>query len=104
MFVDDGLLGFKVVEKDDLGKNVTCVIKNSGEKQNFSIDAFNDTRAYPGFLEECKGVNFSSSPDLSDLPALDKDDLRDLEFAMENNIDYIAVSCVRSAEDVEEAR
>ncbi len=51
-----------------------------------------------GVLESRKGVNF---PELKmALPSLTAKDQRDVEFGLEQNVDWISLSFVRSAEDV----
>lgn len=55
-----------------------------------------------GVLGERKGVNF---PGLSlRLPALTEKDREDLAFGLEKGVDYVALSFVRRAADLEEAR
>lgn len=39
-----------------------------------------------------------------DLPSLTNKDLEDLKFALEHNVDYIGLSCVRTAADIESLR
>lgn len=82
VLVDDGLLELeveKIVENE-----VICIAKNSGE------------------LGENKGINL---PGVSvNLPALSEKDVRDLKFGCENNVDFIAASFIRKAEDVKEVR
>lgn len=55
-----------------------------------------------GVLQSQKGVNL---PDLAlDLPAVTTKDRADLEFALAHDVDYLALSFVRSAEDVRHLR
>lgn len=55
-----------------------------------------------GFLSDRKGVNV---PDVVlPIPALTVKDRADLEFALQNGVDYIGLSFVQTPEDVEEAR
>jgi len=53
---------------------------------------------YGGYLLPNKGVNL---PDTNiSLPALTEKDLTDLEFILENELDWVALSFVRKAEDI----
>lgn len=52
-----------------------------------------------GVLKEGKGVNFPGLP--LDLPSLTDKDVRDLEFLLRNGVDFIALSFVRKAADVQ---
>ncbi|KAJ8326800.1 hypothetical protein BDV3_001441 [Batrachochytrium dendrobatidis] len=83
VFVDDGLLSFTVTER--LENAVKAVVDNNG------------------ILGENKGVNF---PDrrIDDLPAICEKDKKDILFAMQQNVDFISISCIRDIEDVEEVR
>ena len=38
------------------------------------------------------------------LPTISEKDRKDILFALEQNVDFISVSCIRSIEDVEEMR
>jgi pyruvate kinase len=51
-----------------------------------------------GTLTSNKGINLPGVR--VSAPSLTEKDLRDLEFALEQNLDYVALSFVRSAEDV----
>ena len=51
-----------------------------------------------GELSSHKGINLPGTK--VSVPSLTEKDLRDLEFALEQEIDYVALSFVRSAEDV----
>lgn len=53
---------------------------------------------YGGSLSSRKGVNCPSG--LYGLPILGEKDLEDLQFGVENQVDYVALSFVRTAEDV----
>jgi len=57
---------------------------------------------FDGTLKSHKGVNFPDSP-LS-IPAVTEKDLRDIQFAVANVVDYLALSFVRSAADILEAK
>jgi pyruvate kinase len=53
-----------------------------------------------GELTSNKGINLPGT--LLSIPSLTEKDLRDLEFALEHRVDYLALSFVRSAEDVKD--
>jgi pyruvate kinase len=55
-----------------------------------------------GILAERKGINLPNTP--LPIPSMTEKDHADLEWAMEQNVDYIALSFVRKAEDCREAR
>src|SRR5438093_3990207 len=55
-----------------------------------------------GWLGERKGINLPHTP--LPIPSMTEKDHADLEWAMEQNVDYIALSFVRNAEDCREAR
>lgn len=78
IFIDDGMIRLQVLES---GQEATraAVIKG-------------------GLLKEHKGINLPHST-LS-LPSLTKKDLKDLAFGLEEGVDWIALSFVRSADDV----
>ncbi len=78
ILLSDGLIELSVLEV--IGGDVVCKIINGG------------------MLGENKGINLPGIP--VRVPSLtDKDD-KDLEFALKNGVDAIAVSFVRTAEDV----
>ena len=78
VLIDDGELGMTVTEKKD--DYVICTVDNPGKiKNRKSINT-------PGFT-----VN---------LPSVSEKDMRFIKFAAKNNIDFIAHSFVRNAEDV----
>lgn len=56
----------------------------------------------PGTLKDHKGMNLPGTP--ISAPALSEKDKKDLEFALALGVDYIALSFVRSAADLDEAR
>ncbi|MBM3804483.1 MAG: pyruvate kinase [Acidimicrobiia bacterium] len=58
--------------------------------------------AFGGFLKDRKGVNFPDSQ-LS-VPAVTEKDRSDIAFAVRNQLDYLALSFVRQADDVNKAR
>ncbi|PID66781.1 MAG: pyruvate kinase, partial [Fusobacteriales bacterium] len=82
VLVDDGLIKLEVIEIN--GEEVVCIAQNSGE------------------LGQNKGINL---PGISvQLPALSEKDIADLKFGCENNVDFIAASFIRKAQDVRDVR
>jgi pyruvate kinase len=78
ILLSDGLIELHVHEVD--GEDVVCEIINGG------------------MLGEHKGINLPGIP--VRVPSLTEKDSNDLEFALKNGVDAIAVSFVRTAEDV----
>ena len=78
ILLSDGLIELRVHEV--LGEDVVCEIVNGG------------------LLGEHKGINLPGIP--VRVPSLTEKDGEDLEFALKNGVDAIAVSFVRTAEDV----
>jgi len=78
ILLSDGLIELRVHEV--LGDDVSCDIVNGG------------------MLGESKGINLPGI--LVRVPSLTDKDTEDLEFALKNGVDAIAVSFVRTAEDV----
>lgn len=82
ILLDDGLMELRV--GDTNGTDVHCLVVNGG------------------LLKEHKGINL---PGVAvSAPALTEKDRADLRFGIEHGVDYIALSFVRKAEDVREAR
>lgn len=82
MTVDNGLINFEVLEKR--GRQLVCKV----------IDG--------GTLGSRRHVNL---PGIRvNLPAITPKDRKDIEFALDHEVDYIALSFVRSADDVRELR
>jgi pyruvate kinase len=79
ILVDDGKLMFEVVSSDKLTQVVTKVIVG-------------------GALKSKKGVNLPNTA--ISLPALTKKDKEDAVFALEQKVDWIALSFVRTPEDL----
>ncbi len=78
ILLDDGLLEFKVIEKQNDHLKAEVIVG--------------------GLLKSRKGVNL---PNVKiTIPALTKKDIKDLEFGISQDVDYIALSFVRSAKDV----
>ncbi len=78
ILLSDGLIELRVHELRD--KDVVCEIINGG------------------MLGENKGINLPGIP--VRVPSLTEKDAEDLEFALKNGVDAIAVSFVRTAEDI----
>lgn len=78
ILLSDGLIELRVHEVD--GADVICDVVNGG------------------MLGENKGINLPGIP--VRVPSLTEKDTADLEFALKNDVDAIAVSFVRTAEDV----
>ncbi|MCL1975924.1 MAG: pyruvate kinase [Firmicutes bacterium] len=82
IFIDDGLIELKV--KSTTETDILCDIVSGG------------------ILKDSKSINV---PGVSiDMPFLSENDKADLLVGVENNVDYIALSFVRTAQDVKEAR
>jgi pyruvate kinase len=82
VLIDDGLIELKVNEID--GTEIVCSVVNGGK------------------LGERKGINL---PNVTvNLPALTEKDKDDILFGIEQEVDYIAASFVRKAEDVRQIR
>ncbi len=77
----------------DDGKIELKVLSNNG------VDAVKATVTYGGELSSKKGVNLPNTK--ISLPSLTEKDKADLEFALSNNVDWIGLSFVRSAKDIE---
>ncbi|MCL1843251.1 MAG: pyruvate kinase [Defluviitaleaceae bacterium] len=78
ILIDDGLIEMKVVAIE--GKNIKCKLVNSG------------------FLGQRKGINI---PDVFvDLPSLTEKDIEDIKFGIKMEVDWVAASFVRTANDV----
>jgi pyruvate kinase len=83
ILVDDGKLLFQVLETNHKDKVTTRVLRG-------------------GKLKSKKGVNLPNTN--VSLPALTEKDKFDVEFAIKHEVDWIALSFVRTAEDVLELR
>jgi pyruvate kinase len=82
IFIDDGTIHLKAGETE--GRDLLCEVVVGGE------------------LGERKGVSIPGS--LSALPILTEKDKDDVRWAVENSLEYIALSFVRDRDDVMEAR
>ncbi len=83
IMVDDGKLLFEVVETNHKDQVITKVMRG-------------------GKLKSKKGVNLPNT--LVSLPALTEKDKFDVEFAIKYEVDWIALSFVRTADDVQQLR
>ena len=80
VLLNDGLIELKALRKID-GENYECEI------------------IYGGELYDGKGVNFLDS-ELKSVPALTEKDIKDLKHGLEYGVDLVALSFVRSANDI----
>jgi pyruvate kinase len=82
ILVDDGKVRLEVLEVD--GQDVVTVVRTGGR------------------VSDHKGLNLPGVP--VSVPALSEKDVEDLRFALHLSVDFVALSFVRSAEDVEPVR
>ena len=82
ILLSDGLIELMVI--DTHGTDVECEVLHGGE------------------LREHQGINLPGSP--LRVPAMTEKDRLDMEFGVANGVDMVALSFVRSAEDVIEAK
>ncbi|KYG84639.1 pyruvate kinase [Roseivirga seohaensis] len=82
ILIDDGNLELTV--KSINGADVTCVVK------------------YGGMLKSKKGINLPFTK--VSAPSLTPKDIEDLAFGLENDVDWIALSFVRHADDIRDLR
>jgi pyruvate kinase len=85
ILLDDGALEAVVMKVNDDGVTLQAVMKNAG------------------VLGNRKGVNIPGAV-LDGLPAMSNKDREDIEWGIKNDIDCIAASFIRRANDVEEIR
>lgn len=83
ILLDDGKIKLEVIKTDKKGLVEVKVL-------------------FGGILSSKKGVNLPNTP--VSLPSLTEKDLRDLEFALEAEVDWIALSFVRTAADIIDLR
>ncbi len=83
VLLDDGKIQFEVIDTDEK-ENVRCKVIAGGN------------------LSSKKGVNLPNTK--ISLPSLTMKDLRDLDFALENNFEWIGLSFVRSVTDIVELK
>lgn len=84
ILIDDGKLGLKVIDKDIATRQ-------------FIVEVEND-----GIIAKQKGVNIPNTK--IPFPALAERDNADIRFGLEQGLNFIAISFVRTAKDVEEVR
>lgn len=82
ILIDDGKISMDIIEKDDEG--LVCIVQN------------------PGVIKTRKGVNVPNVK-LS-MPFISEKDEADIRFGCRNDVDFIAASFVRRAQDVLEIR
>lgn len=82
ILIDDGNL--EVVVNDTDGKNVNCTV------------------IHGGILKSRKGINLPNTK--VSAPSLTEKDIEDLQFGLAQGVDWIALSFVRSAEDIVDLR
>ena len=80
--IDNGLINFKVLSKDK--ENLTCKVLDGGK------------------LGSKRHVNLPGVR--VDLPSITKKDRKDINLAIKNNLSFIALSFVRSAQDIHDLR
>jgi pyruvate kinase len=78
ILINDGSIRLEVVAVE--GKDVRCRVKVGG------------------VLSDHKGINLPGTP--VSIPAMTPKDIEDLKFGLEHEIDYVAMSFVRSADDI----
>ena len=81
---DDGLIDMEIIGKDESNRELVMLVKNAG------------------MLGSRKGVN---APGISiNLPGITEKDADDIRFGLDNDINFIAASFVRKAQDVLDIR
>ncbi len=83
ILLDDGKIQLKVISTDGKELIETQVV-------------------YGGILSSKKGFNLPETK--TTMPCLTEKDLKDLEFGLKHNVEWIALSFVRNAEDIRELR
>ena len=82
LLLNDGQIELKVTEAG--GKSLTALVLNGGE------------------LKSKKGINLPDTRVL--VPSLTPKDLKDLQFGIEHDVDWVALSFVRSPKDIHDLR
>lgn len=93
-FAKDVQVGDKIMIDD--GKLILEVLETDGKKD---VEA---KIIHGGVLSSKKGVNLPNTK--ISLPSLTENDRKDLEFALANNVNWVALSFVRSASDIIELK
>lgn len=93
-FPKDVQIGNKILIDD--GKLQLEVISTN------KVDEVQAQVLYGGKLSSNKGVNLPNT--VISLPSLTEKDLHDLDFALQNNVEWIGLSFVRSAKDIKELK
>ncbi len=83
ILLDDGKINLKVLSTNEKDEIVTVV-------------------EHGGILSSNKGVNFPNTR--ISMPCLTEKDMEDLKFALEQNVDWIGLSFVRSPDDIKELK
>ncbi len=78
VLIDDGLIELKVIEKN--ATDVKCIVVN------------------PGKVSDNKGVNLPGTA--VSMPYMSEKDIADINFAVDNDFDFIAASFARTAGDI----
>ncbi len=84
ILLDDGNLRLRVISNEPVNNEIECEVQVGGT------------------LKENKGINLPHTK--LNLPSLTEKDKLDLKFGLENNVDFIAMSFVRSADDIIQLR
>jgi pyruvate kinase len=91
IMIDDGLLNFQIKER-----------KFAKDDPSVEFDEMLCQVVVGGYLGENKGINVPGQS--ISAPCLTKKDIADLEFGMMNGVDYICMSFVREAKDIDVGR
>ena len=83
------------VLKFDDGKLMVTILSNDGKRMKARVDV-------PGVLKNKKGINVIGA--VLPMSAMTKKDKVDMDFALSQEVDYIALSFVQTAQDVIDAR
>ena len=84
ILLDDGNFRLRVISEKPLNNEIECEIMSGG------------------MLKERKGINLPHTK--LNLPSLTKRDLSFLNFGLENDVDFVAMSFIRSADDIIQLR
>jgi len=84
ILLDDGNFRLRVISEKPLNNEIECEIMSGG------------------LLKERKGINLPHTK--LNLPSLTKKDLSFLNFGLDNDVDFVAMSFIRSADDIIQLR